>query len=319
MLASPHDSLFKALFSDPRRAADLLRERLPPSVAAAIRWSTLTRESGSFIDEGMRGCHADLLFSAEMNGQRVRLYLLFEHQSTHDRNMPRRLLRYMDRIWDSLPPTATLPIILPVVLYHGESAWPDPTDFHAMFTLPPGIAPYVPQFRFMLIDLAALDPAALHAWAVSACVRLALLVLQSSRSPTHLDEQLLRWRHLIVQVMAEPFEDGAITVIIRYILELWGAQEFHHAVQVMTDIEAKTTHPTGGTMETIAQMLRREGRAEGRAEGQRSMILDLIHLRLGDVPSSIRAQIESADEPELHLWLARAARSASLDDLLTPG
>jgi len=317
MLVTPHDTLFKALFSHPRRAAEVLRAVLPSQVVRRIDWSTLEHKSGSFIDDQMRGRHVDLLFSAVIDGRTVQLYLLFEHQSTYDPTMARRLLRYMDRIWDALtPPDATqLPGILPIVLYHGEKPWSGAPEFHAMFDLPSECAPFVPQFQFVLVDLTALDPAVIHAWTMSACVRLALLVLRSAHSAAALDEVILGLRDLIVRVMAEPFEDGALRVIIRYILETRGADEFKRAVRVMTDIEK---HNDGGTMETIAQMLRREGHVEGRVEGRRNTVLELIQLRHGDMPRTLRAQIETANEDELQMWLARAARSATIDELLTP-
>jgi predicted transposase/invertase (TIGR01784 family) len=330
MLASPHDTLFKALFSNTRRAAEELRTVLPPEVASRIDWSTLTHEPSSYIDEKMRHKHADLLFSATMDGQSIRIYLLFEHQSTFDRAMPRRLLRYMDRIWDSVhaPDDATLPIILPVVLYHGEDPWPGATDFHSMFTIPPGCAPYVPQFRFQLEDLTTQDITVLQERAVSACVQLGLRVLKAARSPEHLDVLLLGWRDLIYRVMAEPFEDGALRVIFQYILETRGDEEFDHAIQIITEIEQDHT---GETMESIAQKLINRGHAAGRTEGhaaghaagriegRRAMLLETIELRLGEVPKTVRGQIEAADERELQNWLARALRSNSVDELLTSG
>src|SRR5690349_17799203 len=102
MLVTPHDTLFKVLFSNPRRAAEVLRHVLPPGVARRIDWSTLRCEPGSFIDEELRGSHADLLFSAQMDGQTVEIYVLYEHQSSFDEWMPLRLLRYMVRIWEAL-------------------------------------------------------------------------------------------------------------------------------------------------------------------------------------------------------------------------
>lgn len=95
MLVAPHDTLFKYLFSDPRRAAELLRGVLPPGLARRIAWATLQPLPGSFIDEALRGSAVDLLFAATMDGREVGIYVLFEHQSTYDPWMPRRLLRYM--------------------------------------------------------------------------------------------------------------------------------------------------------------------------------------------------------------------------------
>lgn len=331
MLASPHDTLFKVLFSDLRRAAEALRVLLPPAVVQRIDWSTLVHERDSFVDEKMRASHADLLFSAAMDGRPVKIYVLFEHQSTYDRRMPRRLLRYMDRMWDSVPMSdePKMPIILPIVLYHGGEPWSGATDFHGMFDMLPECAPFVSQFRFILVDLAALDPAVVLDWAMSACVRLGLLAMQSMRSSADLDELLIGWRELILAVMAEPFEDGALGVIFRYILTVRGDDAYQRAVQIMTEYEQQYA---GGDMESIAQKLIREGevkgqavgrvegravgRVEGRVEGEREMLLSVIRQRLGSVPGSVRAQIEVATGEELQRWLVRVLQSASVDELL---
>ncbi len=300
---------------------------LPAAVVRRIDWSTLTHEKTSFIDEQLRTKHADLLFSAVMGGRLVKIYVLFEHQSTYDRQMPRRVLRYMDRMWDSVAQSdePELPIILPIVLYHGEEPWPGATDFHGMFDMLPECAPFVPQFRFILVDLAALDPAVVLDWAMSACVRFGLLAMQSMRSSTDLDELLLGWRDLILKVMAEPFEDGALGVIFRYILTVRGDDAYQRAVQIMTEYEQQYA---GGDMESIAQKLIREGqvkgrvegwtagRIEGRNEGEREMLLSVIRQRLGSVPGAVQAQIEAATGEELQRWLVRVLQSSSVDELL---
>lgn len=323
MLVAPHDMLFKVLFANTRRAAEVLRVLLPPDVVREIDWSTLVHESEGFIDEQMRGLQADLLFSAEMAGRLVKIYVLFEHQSSYERQMARRLLRYMDRMWDGVAKDegSRMAAILPVVLYHGDDPWPGTTDFHALFDMPPGCAPFVPQFRFILVDLTALDPAVVLDWATSACARMGLLVMQSARSPAHIDELLDSWENLIVQVMAEPFEDGALAVIFRYILAVRGDEAYHRAVQVLTKYEQEHS---GGTMESIAQKLIKEGIKEGiqegikegQSRGQQSMLLSVIRQRLGEVPESVRAEIAAANDEDLQRWLMRALRSNSVEELL---
>lgn len=47
--AQPHDSLVKYAFSKPAHAGGLLRAILPPSIAAAIAWSTLRLDKDTFI------------------------------------------------------------------------------------------------------------------------------------------------------------------------------------------------------------------------------------------------------------------------------
>ena len=84
---TPHDAPFKSVFQQPENAAAELQFVLPAEHVSAIDWSTLK---------------LDLLFSADArgSGERVLVYVLFEHQSTAEPKMALRLLSYMVRIWE---------------------------------------------------------------------------------------------------------------------------------------------------------------------------------------------------------------------------
>jgi predicted transposase YdaD len=56
----PHDALFKAAFENPANAAALFRQRLPPVLALAIDWDSLTLEPGTFVDPSLADRHSDL-------------------------------------------------------------------------------------------------------------------------------------------------------------------------------------------------------------------------------------------------------------------
>ena len=124
---TPHDSLVRAVFGQVEHAAGLLRCVLPDRVAERIDWSCLAAESGTMVDPQLRQQHSDLLFRTRLAGREAFVYLLFEHQSSPDRHLPFRLLRYEVRIWERWIERNTgrpLPAILPVVLYHGRARWP---------------------------------------------------------------------------------------------------------------------------------------------------------------------------------------------------
>jgi len=93
-LQSPHDRLFKQTFGRVESAAAFFQGYLPAELAAAIDWETLTPAPGSFVDETLRHQESDLLFSARLRGRMLQIYCLFEHQSTVNRQMPFRLLKY---------------------------------------------------------------------------------------------------------------------------------------------------------------------------------------------------------------------------------
>src|SRR5688572_22440304 len=76
---SPHDALFKGIFSRPDRAAELLRASLRPELVRSIDWASLSLVPGSFVDEQLRSHHADLLFTARMAERDICIYKLLEH------------------------------------------------------------------------------------------------------------------------------------------------------------------------------------------------------------------------------------------------
>ena len=139
---------------------------LPPDVRAQLDLATLVECSGTFIDPALQHSQADLLFSLRTSiGGEALVYVLFEHQSSFDPTMPFRLLRYMVRIWEDWqkrhPAAATLPVILPLVMHHGDTAWSAAPELASMLDASPAMldatAPFVPHFRFILDDLAALS------------------------------------------------------------------------------------------------------------------------------------------------------------------
>lgn len=328
MLVTPHDTLFKYLFSDPRRATEILRVVLPPGLARRVDWSTLRPVPGSFIDEALRGSAVDLLFSATMDGRQIGLYVLFEHQSTYDRWMPRRLLRYMDGAWEAMcrasPELERLPVIVPVVLYHGERPWPGPTEFAGLFAAPPSARAFVPGFRFVLADLARREPGELRDLAASACVRLGLAAMQAARSQEALAAVVTRLARLVLEVMREPDEHGALLAIFRYLFEVRGADEYDAAVRVIT---REFRERGEADMETIAQMLERRGHEKGLEQGliqgmqqgmqkARGILLRALQARFGEVSPAARGRVEAATEAELQAWVDRLFTAGSVAELL---
>ena len=135
----PHDKLFRSVFADPQEAGSFLRRHLPPALVSRLDWSTLALMETSFVDEALQESESDLLYTVQMNetAQPVYLYLLFEHQSTPDKWIRFRLLKYMCRIWDEsfkeYPDQAELRPIIPLVFYQGARSWHYSTEFADLF------------------------------------------------------------------------------------------------------------------------------------------------------------------------------------------
>ncbi|HSK03807.1 MAG TPA: Rpn family recombination-promoting nuclease/putative transposase, partial [Kofleriaceae bacterium] len=54
MIPNPHDALFKAVLSKPEHARGVLRAVLPPALAEALDWQSLTLRPGSFVDLALK-------------------------------------------------------------------------------------------------------------------------------------------------------------------------------------------------------------------------------------------------------------------------
>lgn len=64
------------------------------------------------------------------------LCTLFEHKSHTEQFVLPQVLRYMVQYWShwhKAHPTEALPVIIPLVLYHGPENWWVPLNMHALF------------------------------------------------------------------------------------------------------------------------------------------------------------------------------------------
>jgi predicted transposase/invertase (TIGR01784 family) len=118
-MSGPHDLFVRFTFGHPERAAAELRAALPQHLVDQVDWSTLRQVPGSVVDVELRETETDLLFSARLSGgQPVLFYILLEHQSSVDRWMALRMLRYVVRQLEHWrqehPGSALLPVIIPV-------------------------------------------------------------------------------------------------------------------------------------------------------------------------------------------------------------
>ncbi len=154
-----HDTGYKYLFSH----ADLVRELMevfaPPGVTELLDYDTLRSEAGSFITPAMKKRENDVVWSVELQGQRIYLYLLLEFQSSIDKAMPVRMMQYVAALYDHLvrskaiDPAEGLPPVLPIVLYNGDARWNhSPEIFDLIQPHPAALTEFQPKMKFWLLD-----------------------------------------------------------------------------------------------------------------------------------------------------------------------
>ena len=131
---------------------------LPAKVLGLIDLEHLDIRNRSYVDEQLRDRHSDIVYRTKMGNADAFLYLLFEHQSAPDRFFVFRLLCYMVNLWreyiDKNPKSQTLPVILPMLPYHGKSSWNVPEQLWKLVDCGDAFREYVPDFSFELYNLA---------------------------------------------------------------------------------------------------------------------------------------------------------------------
>jgi predicted transposase/invertase (TIGR01784 family) len=321
-MSSPHDALFKAVFGQIEHARGALRSVVPPAVADALDWPTLTPCSGSFVDPVFRKRHTDLLFTVGWRaGGEALVYIVFEHQSTSDDRMAFRLLRYLVRIWehwlDDHPRAGTLPVIIPVVLYHGAEPWSAYLSLDALFDMPdavrPAMEPYLVQFRYVLDDLSEISDEQLRARAMTAVGRLVEACFKHARKPMDFLEILTSWADVVREVAAAPNGLEALVLVMRYILLVNDHVEIE-------ELQAFLEHVAGpdakDAIMTAGERLIQQGEERGIQMGERGMLLRVLRQRFGtQVDAEAERRLATASADQIDRWAERVLSAATLAEL----
>lgn len=333
-MTGKHDSLVKALFTNLEDAASALASALPEAIAKRIDWSSLKHANLSLIDPKLREFYSDIVFTANVEGHEVFLYVLHEHQSTSDRFMAFRMLRYALLLVDAFlrqhPKATLLPAVLPFVLYNGELQWTAPISFADIIDLPEDfknlLGEHLPRFRFFLDDLSTVDDAALRARALTTMMLAGLVLLKKAPYSTDLVADLRGWVDVFRRIAAAPNGVDALRLLFEYISVTSEAdpdnvREFARLIGPA----AENVYMTAA--EKLAEQGREEGRKEGREEGreagrkegQADLLVRQLTLRFGQLPQDVAVRIHAASDAELALWAERVLTAPSLDEVFRGG
>lgn len=327
---TPHDAYARRTFQRPALAAEQILFTLGPRIAASIEPGSLELVPGTFITEDMRDHETDCLYQARIRGLAL-IYVLLEHMSRPHRWMALRILGYLSVIWKEFvrqnPDAERLPMILPIVLHHGERAWPHPTAFESLLDLPADldeVRRLVPHFEFVLDDLATQTDEQLRSRPVSAHLRMVLMALQSARSARSLRELFVRLGGLVEELQGSEAGWAALGELFRYLFHVRPRHEAPDFKRVAAGLRGSGQEEL---MQTIAEMYieqghkrgRREGRQEGRQEGLQEglgkALQRLLRARFGRLPAWVSARVRASDERQLMRWMDRLLGATTLDDV----
>ncbi|MCB1158575.1 MAG: Rpn family recombination-promoting nuclease/putative transposase [Leptospiraceae bacterium] len=264
-----HDKLFKATMSDRENALDFFRSYLPAELLENLDLNSLNLEKGSFIDDSLKEGFSDTLYRVGLkSGEEAYLYILFDHKSKADRYTGLQLLGYMVKIWQRYRNHSAkkkqrhqkLPMILPIVVYHGQKRWKHGLDFQSMIETPKKYERFVPRFDFLFYDLPRVADESIMGNEV---LQASFYLFKYSFHPD-LGENLGTILQLLERIEDENRQNRWLTIILNYLIR--GPE------QITLDrleklIESLDLEGVRKTMPTIADALEQRGYNRGEQIG----------------------------------------------------
>ena len=152
-----HDRGYKYLFSNPLLVKELLESFTGMDWVSKIDFKNAESINTSFVSDEFKNRESDIIYRLRFRNNDIYLYLLIEFQSTVDRFMSLRMLRYTLELYDYLLKNRKLkklPVVFPLMLYNGDTEWTAPESISGLIDLPDelkSLKKYVPEFRYFSI------------------------------------------------------------------------------------------------------------------------------------------------------------------------
>lgn len=256
---TPHDATFRQFLTQPEIARDFVDIHLPAELRAICDLTTLKLESGSFVEDDLRQYFSDVLYSLKTtSGEDGYVYVLLEAQSSPDKHMAFRLMRYsvaaMQRHIEA--GHKKLPLVIPVLFYTGKrSPYPYSTNWLQEFD-DPALAEKLYTGDFPLVDVTVIPDEEIMGHRSMA----ALTLLQKHIRQRDLAELTDR---LSAILLAGYLSSPQVISLIHYIIQ---AGESADAQAFVRELAQRVPQHEEELM-TIAQQLEQKGIEKGIEQG----------------------------------------------------
>jgi recombination-promoting nuclease RpnB len=268
---TPHDAIFKTFLSHPTTARDFMSLHLPPNLLKICDLTTLKLESGSFVEDDLRPYYSDVLYSLKTSSGEGYIQVLIEHQSTPDRHMAFRLMRYaiaaMQRHLDA--GHKTLPLVIPILFYQGKrSPYPYPVNWLELFSDPEDAAQLYGG-DFPLVDITVIPDEEIMQHRSMA----ALTLLQKHIRQRDLNEFLDQLSKLMLE---EFMTRQQMLTLVNYMLQTGETPDAESFIRELAQRVPKHEEE----LMTIAQQLEQKGVQQGKQLGAREALLKVAQTML---------------------------------------
>jgi predicted transposase/invertase (TIGR01784 family) len=270
-IAKAHDHFFRMAMSDTRVSREFFEAHLPNDLWNIVDLACLELQSGTYIDDMRQESIADMLFKTMMDGHEAYLYLVVDHQSRPDEMMPFRILKYIcNIIAQHLKDTDSkrIPLIMPLVVYHGTSVWNYSTNINDLVDAPNNLVETYFLKPFTLIDLNRIDDAVLKEKTWLGVMELTLKHIFA--------KDMLPYVHDIIELLKRVENaDGKnlAEIVLTYILD---RSEMSSRDTFIDMVKTGLSPEVGDKIMTLREQFKAEGKIEGKVEGIHLVAANLL-------------------------------------------
>ena len=316
------DPIYKRIYAFAEMVADLLRSIAPKATLEALDLRTLEKVPAEYVGDHFQQRHGDTVWRVRAGGPDsawAYVLVLLEFQASSDATMALRVNEYTVMLYRELlrakkVAPGELPLVLPVVLYNGESRWTAADDVRDLIvsTGPTDtvLDAFQPSQRYLLVDLR-------HAKAdYVGELTTGLARVEQIRAPDDIGDVA----RFLAAALGVPEHK-----------ELWRAfRDWLFAIGArMEGVDDPGLPPPDLTFEDIAmtaeeraaewsEQRRREGELRGIVQGRREQLRSLAEVRFG-APTAQRlfASLQREDDPvRLDAIGEAVVRCETADELL---
>ncbi len=263
-LNNPHDRFFKDSFSRKDVVRNFIQEYIPPDLTKQIDLNSLEIQKDSFIDNELSASFSDILYKINIADESGFLYFLFEHKSFFDKWTTFQILRYEIKIWELFrkqnPDAEKLPIIIPIIIYHGSKILNDTKFFYSLFVSMENTTQYIPKFDFQLMDLSSIPEYQLRG---EILLRVHFLVQKHINDPNLIDK-LPEIFDMLSNLSSKNILTEYLEVLLRY---LTSTIKKENIIELKQIIDRTFSNTGDNLMTTIAEKWLNDGIEQGIEQG----------------------------------------------------
>ncbi|MDZ7759110.1 MAG: Rpn family recombination-promoting nuclease/putative transposase [Desulfovermiculus sp.] len=322
-ITNPHDACFKSFFSREEFVRDFIQYYIPEEIKSHLDLSTIEIDMEGYVSEEFKEFYSDVvvLISFVDSDQSLDMYFLFEHKSSPDRFARLQTLNYQVQKWMRMLKNQylgrRLPIIVPVVIYHGTSSWKYSVDFEEYFRLPSeAFRDFIPKYRHILHDIHSMGDESFKTTTVMEVFHLLLKYIHYPEMDTKLQEIY----DLIESLSDEDRAKEYLKIIVPYVL-------IASPVPTQRVVQHTKRFPGGAEMAGAAlQEIREELQQDfdrkaieyeqrGELKKSREMLLEAVSEKFGTVSPDLVRRINSIESHEnLKMLFKQTFRVDSLEE-----